>query len=380
MSSSFSSFSEDRFRCRVQSALTSVSTILSTTRSPTFPASVPHSYQDKYALSEWLTRITIGSFFSILESLGVNEEAMNTMNQWVNEEKRSVTLRFSSCSRCSFDRKERRRIRSNTEWVTERISSFFHQTDSVRIETKVDEWHWKYEWKWEMSIEVKMDDGQEKNITLKGREGKMDVITCDDNPPFPSVSILPPIDCPLTWLIQRLIPSPSTSSFSSPTLHFSINRSSVSCRTPRRNEEIDSAFSFIHSLMSWCEEVKDYMEEKIFPIQLDFEERRESREGTKETYDMQAMNGEGVFVPILPLFEERERGRQEEGENKAGDGNEMKDEKTIGLLSYSSSSLVPSPSTSSSLPFRLLSLPSRTSPFPFTQSRGNGETIPFPFF
>jgi hypothetical protein len=72
---------------------------------------------------------------------------------------------------------------------------------------------------------------------------------------------------------------------------FSIDRSDQSCRTPRRNKNIDSALGFLRSLCNWANQLEFYFQTRLFPIQKE------------HGLDLAGINGIGIFVPVIPLFE-----------------------------------------------------------------------------
>src|SRR5690348_1739344 len=101
-------FDEGRFRRQVDSALQRIRTVLDITRAPQYPADVPHAYDDKYGLAEFLTNTAIAAEMNCLDLLGVSDKHIATMKKWVQS--RSVTLRLKSEERCSFVREATREV------------------------------------------------------------------------------------------------------------------------------------------------------------------------------------------------------------------------------------------------------------------------------
>ncbi len=85
-------FDESQFRAQVDKALEKVRTILDNTRNPQLPSDVPHLYEDKYLLAEFLTNITITAQLTTLETMGLTEAQLNQLKEW--SKTRSVSLRF----------------------------------------------------------------------------------------------------------------------------------------------------------------------------------------------------------------------------------------------------------------------------------------------
>ncbi len=110
-------FDEARFRLKVDAALHRVRTILENNRTPQFAANVPHEYEDKYLLIEFLTTNTISSVLTALEAMGLTEKALAQMQDW--SKKRSVNLRLKAEEKCKFLRKAVREVQSDTKHVSE---------------------------------------------------------------------------------------------------------------------------------------------------------------------------------------------------------------------------------------------------------------------
>lgn len=140
---SLQAFDESRFRRQVDAALQRIRTVLDITRSPQYPADVPHAYDDKYGLAEFLTNTAIAAELNNLDLLGVTDKHLTTMKKWVQT--RSVTLRLKSEERCTFVREATREVESATKHVTE-YSDNANYTGSVthKVITKITEYFWKF--------------------------------------------------------------------------------------------------------------------------------------------------------------------------------------------------------------------------------------------
>ncbi len=71
--------------------------------------------------------------------------------------------------------------------------------------------------------------------------------------------MLDPLDVNITWLLQRL-------DAASLAPVFAISRAASSCLTPRRNSDIEAAFSHFHSFSSWARSVHSYFSGVLFPL------------------------------------------------------------------------------------------------------------------
>src|SRR5690348_12643252 len=100
------SFDEVRFRRQVDAALVQSKKVLENTKNPTYPADVPHQYDDKYLLSEFLCNAALAAQLNCLEHLGLDAKKLKTLKDW--SETRSVTVRVKAEERCVFLREVKR--------------------------------------------------------------------------------------------------------------------------------------------------------------------------------------------------------------------------------------------------------------------------------
>ncbi len=82
---------------------------------------VPHKYDDKYALAEFVTNCALAAQFNVLELLGLSDAGIKRLKEWSKQ--RTVTLRFTAEERCTYLREETRKVESGDEYVTEVDSS-----------------------------------------------------------------------------------------------------------------------------------------------------------------------------------------------------------------------------------------------------------------
>jgi RNA-splicing ligase RtcB len=86
----------------VTKALKRIETILDTTRNSRLAEEEEeeeeeeHTYDDKYASTEFLTNTAIAAQVNALEQLGLTPELLQTVSGWVHDDKETVTLRFLS--------------------------------------------------------------------------------------------------------------------------------------------------------------------------------------------------------------------------------------------------------------------------------------------
>jgi len=279
-------FDEGRFTRQVDSALKVVKTVLDNTRVPQYAADVPHQYEDKYLLVDSIGNVTIAAQMNCLEVLGLNNKNIDTILKWGSN--RSVTLRLKSEERCSFIKEVTREVESPTV-VTERTTVFSQQTTKTKVVTKVTEYFWKFEFSYEL-IAFQGNNPEDK-VILQQRSGEHQLMTSVNSTPKPSVTVIAPIDLNIGWLIQHINDKRQA--------NFQINRTNSKCHTPRRNTDVSAALTYLRSFNRWCDEVSSYFLNQLFPVQ------------SGHGLDLGKMNDNGLFIPVLPLFEDSENIKKE---------------------------------------------------------------------
>ena len=304
------------FRSKVSESLVEVKKILDVTRKPSFAPDVQHQYEDKYLLAEMLVNVGVAAQMNCLEALGLKGEDTAKLLEWAAS--RSVTLRFATEEKCEFVKKVERKEDSKTEHVTKTKVLGFTATSSSKVVTTITEWIWRISASFEL-FAFQGTDASSK-IVLSNKASTVEVKTSTEHSPYPSVGGINAFDLNLTWLLQQINPSTRQ-------LRFRIDRDADSCRTPRRNRDVDGAFSFFSSVSSWRSSVDQYLD-------LLFQKQQPAPPNA-------SINASGLFVPVLPLFEENQPS----------------------VTSSSSSSSPPSASSSTSTPAgRQVQLPEPGSP------------------
>jgi hypothetical protein len=288
------SFSEYTFRAQVDDALDTVRKILDTTKHPARAADVPHVYDDKYGLVEQASKAALVATANAMEVFGASGAALDGMRNWVkankvrkerlffsrrsertstsNHSHKSVSIQLVAEERCKFVKKVVREEESKTKHVTE-WSDGFKRTD--KTVTTIEEWIWTF------TVEYKLvgycGADPDKRVVLQGRTGSVEIVTTSDKSPRPEVRVVDPIDVNITWLLRDAAA-------------FKIDRAAKSCRTPRRNGDVEAALRAFEALHGWCARVASYFQSSVFSAQA------------LDKLDMGAINGSGVFVPFVPLM------------------------------------------------------------------------------
>src|SRR5262245_5341156 len=120
----------------------------------------------------------------------------------------------------------------------------------------------------------------EDKIVLQSRKGHHELMTTSNNTPRSQVNVIPSIDVNITWLLQHI-----NGKFQS---DFSIDRKKTSCRTPRRNTDVEGAFGFFRSFYDWAGRVHNYFMNQLFPVQAG------------HGLNLSAITDSSVFVPVVP--------------------------------------------------------------------------------
>lgn len=147
---------------------------------------------------------------------------------------------------------------------------------------QVKEWFWKFDVQY--SLFLYSGTNVEEPIVLQGRVATTELKTPTDSAPRQKTLIREPIEVSLAWLATQL---------QGKAINFKIDRTQTTCRTPRRNEAVEAALTQLKLIASFAQRVGQYFEGGLFPLQ-------------SVALDLKALNSEGIFVPVLALFEEPE--------------------------------------------------------------------------
>jgi hypothetical protein len=223
----------------VEGVLGRVRQILDSTRAPQLPANVAHRYDDKFSLAEFLSNAGLAALLNALERVGVDAGALRAMIAWAAQH-RSVTLRLQCQQTCTFDRSDNRDVDASERLVRTTTSTGdsgpreLHSAEQseVKVVTTVVEHVWNLSMQWELTAFAGTDSDREQRMSLQRGECSCKLVTTGErkHPPKPAMREDPPLDVDLTWLLLQISNDLQ--------LHFKIDRSAESCRTPRRNDQV----------------------------------------------------------------------------------------------------------------------------------------------
>ena len=283
---------EHRFKQKISKALASAQKVLSTTRNPTFAEDQPHSYDDKYALAEHLTSVSIAAQLNVLESMGLTAQMLEQSRQWATQGK-TVTLRLSSTERTSFVREAMSDVPHGT---VVKHAGIFGTTES-QVVTRRQEYFWAHTVEHEVLLFAGVNATAESSLSLQRRTGRVELMTTLRESPHPEVRVVPAVDVELSWLFRQLTPSLQ--------IGFRIDRAEKACRTPRRNAQADSALHAAYELHAWATAAFNYLIGVAGRARPTSANGEDGGRGHKLDLAAIADRAGAVFVPVLPLFEER---------------------------------------------------------------------------
>jgi hypothetical protein len=146
-----------------------------------------------------LVNVTSGSFFSLLEILGLNSKSLREIREWAKE--RSVTLRFKASEKCDFNRETKRDVESDTKYVREYAFGGKAKTTD-KVVTTVTEYFWDFECSYELFVFV--GNEPDEKVVLQSRSCKYEAMTTSKENPRNTAVIRDPMDVNLTWLLNQL--------------------------------------------------------------------------------------------------------------------------------------------------------------------------------
>ena len=172
------------------------------------------------------------------------------------------------------------------------------KTTSVKhkVTTEVIEHVWRVDCAWNLSI-YHGSDPTKNRIEMQSRTGTSEVITPGRQTkaaPYSASSTIGPFEISLSWLLRNIS--------SSTTASFKIDRDTNTCKTPRRNEDSDTALEFFCNVEGWCKNIILALDD------MDSIVNRDPSVGNmpESKLSLRSITTKTIFVPVLPLFEEKD--------------------------------------------------------------------------
>jgi hypothetical protein len=311
----YTAFHEEQFRELVKKALVSVQKILNVNRNPRIAQDMDHQYDDKYALAEFLTNTTIAAQINIMERMGLSEEKLRRLHDMVHVDKRSVTICFEAHDTCSFLKEQHVDVvKHNMERVVDVSKTttpgfMFGGTTSqktenvmhkVKVIQKVSEYHWKIAAQYRIFCYAGNDPDKDY-VELLSRTSSTNIVTTGSKEaPFPQRTVHDPVKTTFTWLLQNIKDSDNQHSSS-----FKIDRAKETCRTPRRNEEIEASITFFTDLSYWFMDVKQHFITRVEGVILGTHNPANPVVAQKNgSPNLNSISDSTLFCPVVPLMDQ----------------------------------------------------------------------------
>lgn len=255
----------------VGKALKRVESILDTTRNPRLLEHAQHTYDDKYILAALLTNTSLAAQICALEQLGLDGKNLVKVCNWVHKDKHDVILRFEARDSCTFMKAED--VKQVTcEKSTEEKKSFWmglmdpnpeNSASADKVVNHVKEYHWKVEVNYRIIV-FSEDDPESKTIELEVGNKSKTIITpvVEHSPPIAKRTVHPNIDADLTWFLKMISPEDKV-------CQFAIDKSArdengmKTCKTPRRNKNVDEAYEFYKTLAEWAIQTRQFFLDRV---------------------------------------------------------------------------------------------------------------------
>jgi hypothetical protein len=255
---------------------------------------VPHRYEDKYLLVERLTSLFGSSVWNVLQEMGLNNERLSVLLQWI-QEGHDVNLRFERDESCRFV-KETTREEESPQLVTKTTTLFNISKYFMKTVTKITEYHYLFSNHFRLIAHKGyiLQENDSSSMTLLERHAEQMCIVRTNAFPFPEQS-KSHFAVKVTWLLYLLQLQLEEKK------HFQINRNAANCYTPRRNKDIDGAMEFMAEFTSWTTKVNHYIQEELVNILLTYDENG-AKQSASTFREASLWSTQDIFMPILPVF------------------------------------------------------------------------------
>eukprot|EP01032_Pedospumella_encystans_P018056 gene18056-20567_t len=286
-----SEYYELRMHAKIEECLKTVAVVLSNNKSSTIAAAdrVSHRYEDKYLLANHLTNTSIACLLHGLELIGVSRSNLETFKAWNSN--RAVSLKFSFKTRCKFIKEIERDVEDPTRVQVD--AGIFRST--VKVITKVKEFVYLIEEDYVLSAHSGVGTNPAEVIEIVSASSQLETTVSTNSAPYRE-STMEDYEVNISWLLKHLNEAASTATFS-------IDRAHASCFTPRQNVDVETTLQFHRTFESFCSDV-------FYKLRSSHEKQTRHGEATAAKFDIAAINTNGIFNPVVPLFEEGPKSEQ----------------------------------------------------------------------
>eukprot|EP00551_Chaetoceros_affinis_P005336 CAMPEP_0203663768 /NCGR_PEP_ID=MMETSP0090-20130426/1297_1 /ASSEMBLY_ACC=CAM_ASM_001088 /TAXON_ID=426623 /ORGANISM="Chaetoceros affinis, Strain CCMP159" /LENGTH=452 /DNA_ID=CAMNT_0050526785 /DNA_START=271 /DNA_END=1626 /DNA_ORIENTATION=+ len=232
-------------------------------------------------------------------------EVLQKLIRVVQDDKKSITMRFVAKETCSFLKESEYEyedphsvvVQETTTSTTSRSKTNSNKkTTTCVVKTKVKQYHWNIE----IEYGIYLYCGSEtlfsalSSLPIMTNTIACELITKTSEAPYVPSYETNPMDVSLTWLLQNIHKDTLQTKFC-------INREVESCRTPRSNDDICQAWEFFKNVGGWFSTIDCYFTEKDNSI---FQGRKVAGDQLRDKKYLNSIQGNNVFVPVLPLFDD----------------------------------------------------------------------------
>ena len=253
---------------------------------------VPHSYEDKFGLAEFISQSAIAAVVQCMHEIGIGKDLLCALRERVLKDGQPVSLRFSSTERCSYIKETKTVDRGNRVYVLDEENSHgVFRTLKSMFRTTITKSQWQYAAEYSIHAFVgSAGDVVDKELRVINAEPKLMTMLsgAKDDRPFPEVSSKHH-DVNITWLLRHI------DSEASP--EFTIDRFHSCCRTPKNNQEVKEAQTNLVLLKDFATEVtaRLYLYHSIATQRW---VKLSDKPPPTSLFDVNA------FVPVLPFLED----------------------------------------------------------------------------
>jgi len=192
------------------------------------------------------------------------------------------------------------------------------KTTSVKhkVTTDVIEQVWGVKNNYNIFIYSKSDPTKNR-VELQSRTASSEVVASGHRTkaaPYPAANKIGPFEVSLSWLLQN-VSAPTTAAAGEDKATFKIDRDDDTCKTPRRNEDSETALEFFCDIGRWCKNVVLALND------MESVSNRDPSIGDKpeSKVPLRSITSKAIFVPVLPLFEEKEKDTNSEVDSVAAE-------------------------------------------------------------
>ena len=302
-------FGNNPIRKEIKDAIIKIKEILGNTRNPISAADIEHTYDDKYSIAAWSTSLSCIGLLNTLEMIGVTPDILEKYRQHhVNG--KVVNMQFYNKPSATFLRKEEKQVDSGTTKVEETTNFLGNKsTKTKKIVHTITEYYWKVVDEWKITLFVGSDSTNEETTIFSRAEGtyELKVVGSENNPIKHFREGVKKLK--MNFLLNLLNGEKGQ-------LEFKIDRSKDSCRTPRRNEDVKTAFVFMNEFRQFFQYVYTNLQSTT-RIESD-----KVHDNMKDLYSIIQNESVKKALPTGPIMER-------DGENRLGIMMKMEDVHSI---------------------------------------------------